>query len=209
MKDKFIESAKIIIEQGGNCRLSSPSCCNCILNEGDCSEHMSPSIRLDWFKNWLKENEKSLAVICSTCNNYCKEYTVYPEKFDCNEWIKIEKKYIYQCPRCGWTDFLDNIPKEEEMKKQKIMFENEEQFIEFLKDINGGSYSTTQIINAKNIGYIKKSELETLVEECEEILLHNTTQNTEYITIEKQEKILMACQDLKKENEKLKSQKQN
>jgi len=50
MKDKFIESAKIIIEQGGNCRLNSPSCCNCILNEGDCSEHMSPSIRLDWFK---------------------------------------------------------------------------------------------------------------------------------------------------------------
>jgi hypothetical protein len=113
---------------------------------------------------------------------------------------------------------LDFQPKEKEMEKQKFQFENEEQareiglvFSKVLKKCGDADCEennkdcTICFVNVmRNMKRIRKSELETLVEEVEEILIHNLTQNTEYINFEKQEKILNTIQALKKEVERLK-----
>lgn len=55
MKDKFLESARIIVGQNGFCKLNKPSCSDCILNQNRC---LNPGIeREQWFKDYIKENE--------------------------------------------------------------------------------------------------------------------------------------------------------
>ncbi len=56
-----------------------------------------------------------------------------------------------------------SIPKETKMKQQFT----EEELKDFLRVINGGTFSHLQIKNARESGYIRKSDLEILIEECD------------------------------------------
>lgn len=56
---------------------------------------------------------------------------------------------------------------------EKIPQMTEEQAIDFLRNVNGGTYSSLQLVNMKRLGYIKKSELQQLVEEAEDLYSSN------------------------------------
>jgi hypothetical protein len=111
-----------------------------------------------------------LCPIDGICDNPCNEYLNY-KKFIPKE-KEVGKDYVYQCPQCGWTDFLSNIPKEKEMEKQKFQFESEEQARDVYRVITP-YHSDAEIMCAmdrlKEKGYIRKSELQTLVEGAEEM----------------------------------------
>jgi len=94
---------------------------------------------------------------------------------------KIEKKVVgvgegrmidtWQCKTCD-TYFQ---PKEKEIEKQKFQFESEEQAREIFDTcIETENEDHDELVDrclehAKNCGYIRKSELQTLVDEAEEM----------------------------------------
>lgn len=86
-------------------------------------------------------------------------------------------KSDYECTRCGWIDLRKYEPKEKPMK-DKVIFETEEDCRVFFKLFFGlddiGIYEEQRLMGMNDIikrvkekGYIKKSELETLVDEAE------------------------------------------
>jgi len=71
-----------------------------------------------------------------------------------------------KCEDCNC--FYHRRQKEKEMEKQKFQFESVEAFQIYDNQINSSTYNE-RLKRAIQYGYIRKSELETLVEEAEEI----------------------------------------
>jgi len=77
------------------------------------------------------------------------------------------KVTVYKCPRCGWTDFISNIPKEKEIEKIQM---TEEQAYDLFSQIYHSNSWKDNLETLKQKGYIRKSELQTLVDESESLL---------------------------------------
>jgi len=81
----------------------------------------------------------------------------------------------------GSSKIEKHIIGEKEMEKEKFMFENEEHFKKVANDIFGITVYEKDVNRAKDKGYIRKSELETLVEEAEAMLYEHFKCHTERV----------------------------
>lgn len=109
----------------------------------------------------------------------CKYYDTDME-FNCSHGVIVQS--CYKEPR-------------EKLTGNKVIFESEEDFIEFMKDVNYGTYYQ-QLVNAREKGYIRKD----IVEEAEEMLRLNAG----IIPLtELEQKLIEAIQYLKAKNERL------
>lgn len=108
-------------------------------------------------------------------------------------------------------------PKEKEMEKQKFQFESEEQAREIIEllvcrrtgcEKEDDECTQCDIDKLKRNGYIRKSELQTLVDEAEEMymdyLMRGLMPPLRSDTTKLLNKMYKAIQELKAENERLK-----
>jgi len=101
------------------------------------------------------------------------------------------------CKGCSFPDYVEEY-EEKEMEKQKFQFESEEQAIEFYKNVTLHNGIEDYLFSVKRNGYIRKSELQQMVDEAEEGY-KNKYELSEEITL-LESKLLKAIQALKKDH---------